>query len=705
MLKQQAYEGVFCLEHEIPLTALETGARAAVTNIDAAEPVRARLAQIGLREGTALSCRLKGKQIAAFEIQGAVYALREETCAQIKVLPEQSPPPAQTYLLTGNPNVGKSTLFNALTGLRQHTGNWCGKTVAAAEGMLREAEVPVRLIDTPGTCSVFSDTAEEAAAREMICTVPHSCIFCVADAACMERGLTLVLELLRLHRHVVLCVNMMDEAKRRHIRIDLEQLSAALHIPVLGISAHDKRSLAGLPAAAAQICSAEPLTPKLPDASEFAKITAECAAEAKFLCKSAVSVQGDPQKTEMRIDRLLTGKALRIPLMCLLLLVTFWITLIGADYPSQMLARGFELLCGGCMSLAETLHCPGWLSGALVDGMLRGVGWVVAVMLPPMCIFFPLFTLLEDSGILPRIAFNMDGAFARCKACGKQCLTMTMGFGCNAVGVTECRIIQSRRERMIAILTNALVPCNGRFPALLAVTGVYLAGSGAGAGLRSAGILTLLILLGVGMTLAASSVLGRTVLRGDRSLTVLELPPYRKPRVVQVLVRAFLDRTLRVLGRAVVTAAPVSLLIWLMANVTLGGENLLTRLGAVLDPVGMVFGLDGIILLGFLLGSPANEMILPVTVTAYLGARTLTDFGTQTALSGILAANGWTTQTACCFLLLMLFHAPCATTILTIYRETGSRRWTAAAVLLPVALGLTLCALLHAAWTLLNILI
>ncbi len=380
--------------------------------------------------------------------------------------------------------------------------------------------------------------------------------------------------------------------------------------------------------------------------------------------------------------------------MLLMLLLIFWLTMTGANYPSELLSHLFAWICLRLHALADHAELPVWLSGAVIDGILRGTGWVVSVMLPPMLIFFPLFTLLEDTGILPRIAFNLDHCCAKCGACGKQALTMTMGFGCNAVGVTECRIISSRRERLIAILTNALVPCNGRFPSLLAIITVFFARDGAFASLQAAVIMTMLIILSVFVTMRASSLLGKTVLRGQPSAFVLELPPYRKPQIAQIIVRSVLDRTVFVLGRAVMTAAPVSLLIWILANCSFGGKTILQQISALLAPIGNLIGLDGVILLAFLLGLPANEIVLPVAVTAYLGASALTDYGSLSDLHMLLTAHGWTQATAICFLFFTLFHSPCATTLLTVYKETSSKKWTFAAFLLPTAIGLLLCGII-----------
>ena len=705
------------MTEEITLSALPAGARAAVTKISAGEEERRRLAQLGIIPGTALICRLRGPggSPVAFDVRGVTLALRKTDCDRITVRPEAR---AETvYLLAGNPNVGKSTVFNALTGMKQHTGNWCGKTVTGAEGICTQKGRRVRLIDTPGTYSLFSQTAEEAAAADAILHTPHDCIICICDATAPERGIRLALELLQLHCCVVLGMNLMDEAQAKRVRIDTEKLTALLGIPVIGLTAKRKKTVFPLLEAAerqANAASPEPLrfpaeieqqigdTPR-PQAitallqTEYApQITETLLMKAAEICRAAVTVPETAGARTRLADRILTHRLFRLPLMLVFLALIFWLTMKGTDLPSAWLLARSGDLCALALRLAESAGWPQWLSGALISGMLRGTGWVVAVMLPPMAVFFPLFTLLEDIGLLPRIAFNADRCFECCRACGKQCLTMAMGFGCNAVGVTGCRIISSRRERLIAILTNALVPCNGRLPTLLAVITCFFAGTSGAASLRAALLLTALTVLSVAVTFGCSALLGKTVLRGQPSSFVLELPPFRRPRVGQIIVRSVLDRTVFVLGRAVMTAAPVSLLIWVLANVTAGDSSLLLHAAGFLDPVGRLLGLDGVILLAFLLGAPANEIILPVAVTAYLGSSMLTDCGAGEAMHSLLTANGWTLHTAAAFLLLMLFHSPCATTLLTVRKETGSLKWTALAFLIPVTAGVVLCLLLSA---------
>lgn len=397
-------------------------------------------------------------------------------------------------------------------------------------------------------------------------------------------------------------------------------------------------------------------------------------------------------------DRLLTSKATGIPIMLALLFLIFWITISGANYPSELLFRMFSWIEARLWEWFA--GAPPFVSGLLIGGMYRVLSWVVSVMLPPMAIFFPLFTLLEDLGYLPRIAFNMDKFFKKAHAHGKQALTMCMGFGCNACGVIGCRIIDSPRERLIAILTNNFVPCNGRFPTMISIITMFFAGavaSGFCQSLVSTLILTGVIVLGVTVTLLVSRLLSMTVLKGMPSSFALELPPYRVPQVGKVIVRSIFDRTLFVLGRAVVVAAPAGLLIWLMANIYIGDVSVLSHCAAFLDPFARWFGLDGVILMAFILGLPANEIVMPIIIMTYMATGTLTEMDSVWELHTLLVSNGWTWLTAVCTMLFSLMHFPCATTCLTIKKETGSWKWTAAAFVLPTVIGLSVCFLITSA--------
>ena len=411
------------------------------------------------------------------------------------------------------------------------------------------------------------------------------------------------------------------------------------------------------------------------------------------------SKSGGYSARDRMLDRILTGKAFGYPAMLLLLLFVFWLTISGANLPSAWLSAGFTYLEGRFSALLFWLHAPLWLHDLLVLGIFRVLSSVVAVMLPPMAIFFPLFTILEDSGYLPRIAYNLDRPFKRCGACGKQALTMCMGFGCNAAGVVGCRIIDSPRERLIAVLTNSFVPCNGRFPAMISLICIFFVGisGGIGTSLVSALLLTVVILLGIGMTLLFSRLLSKTLLRGVPSSFALELPPYRRPQIGKVIVRSVFDRTLFVLGRAIAVAAPAGAILWLLANVHIGDASLLAHCAAFLDPLGRLLGMDGVILTAFILGFPANEIVIPIAVMAYTMGGTLTDVGDLAAMRDILTTNGWTPLTAVCTILFSLMHWPCSTTVMTIRGETGSLRHTLAAVLLPTLAGVAVCFLVAAA--------
>jgi ferrous iron transport protein B len=601
--------------------------------------------------------------------------------------------------LAGNPNVGKSTVFNYLTGSRQHTGNWPGKTVDLAAGSYEYQGRTCTLVDLPGTYSLLAHSSEEEVARDFICSGEADLTLVVCDATCLERNLNLVLQIRALTPWVIVCVNLCDEAAKKGISVDFDELSRQLMLPVVGASAAKGEGMSALQAAI-EAMSRQKETVQNPEEVCHSQSLSEGAVsglilQAERIAHASVSFQNpEYDKRDRRIDRIVTSRTWGIPIMLGLLLVVFWITLVGANYPSSLLSRFFGLGYDRLVGLAASLHAPVWLSGLLIDGVYQVLTWVIAVMLPPMAIFFPLFTLLEDFGYLPRIAFNLDHCFKKCSACGKQALTMCMGFGCNAVGVTGCRIIDSERERLIAMLTNAFVPCNGRFPSLLTVISLFfLAGSaGLTGSFLSALILTLVIALGVAMTLAMSRFLSRTLLKGKPSAFTLELPPYRKPQVGKIIVRSLWDRTLFVLGRAVLVAAPAGLIIWLLANLTMpGGSSLLLILAGWLDPLGRLMGLDGVILMAFLLGFPANEIVLPIALMAYLQTGTLVNADSLAGLASILTVNGWTWTTAVSFLLFCLMHWPCSTTCLTIRKETGSWRYTGLAVLLPTACGMILC--------------
>lgn len=624
---------------------------------------------------------------------------------------EQTNKRTVSVALAGNPNVGKSTLFNTLTGMNQHTGNWPGKTVGSAVGRFSYKDAEFTLTDLPGTYSLISTSTDEEIARDFICSDEPDVTVAVADACCLERNLSLILQIRSITPNMILCVNLLDEAKKKKIDVDLAKLSEILGIPVVGTAA---RSKCGLDEFRECLYSFKPrgdsLSPE--ESSEGAsspeerkKLILESNPE-DFIAK-AKEIYGEcvTEKSEhthlrdRRIDNIVTSKLFGFPIMIGLLGIVFFLTITGANYPSQLLANMFSLLGARFDTFCTYINMPESLHSALMDGIYRTLSNVISVMLPPMAIFFPLFTLLEDFGYLPRIAFNMDRAFRRAHACGKQCLTMMMGFGCNACGVTGCRIIDSPRERLIAILTNSFVPCNGRFPTLIAIITMFFSFGGSSS-LVSALILTAVIVLGIVMTLLMSRFLSSTVLKGMPSSFVLELPPYRRPRVGDVIVRSVLDRTIFVLGRAVAVAAPAGLLIWIVANCYIGGQSILSYCTEFLDPFGRLIGVDGVIIMAFILGFPANEIVIPIILMTYMAQGTLTDYSSLTELHTLLAENGWTNITALCTMLLCLLHFPCGTTCLTIKKETGSLKWTALAFLLPTLCGILLCFIVNSAYLL-----
>lgn len=571
--------------------------------------------------------------------------------------------------LAGNPNVGKSTLFNALTGLHQHTGNWPGKTVGVATGMHRSGGVCFEFVDLPGTYSLNGKSEDERIAGAYLSSGEADCTLVVCDGSCLERNLILALQVLERCSRVVLCVNLMDEAEKMGFRIDGEKLSERLNVPVILTSASDRSGQKRLLQQLHQ-------TALGPEQLRFP--VQDPVMQAQKIAASCVFVENKTRRSrQKRIDELLITRRWGIPIMLLLLFFIIWLTVWGANYPSRLLELLFD---GGYRLLHGSLRAwPGWLVGLLVDGIYATTTRVIAVMLPPMLIFFPLFTILEDIGYLPRMAFLLDRGMCRCGGCGKQALTLCMGLGCNAVGVTGCRIIDSPRERLLAILTNAMVPCNGRFPTLILLGSLFFPNVGT-AGLVAAGVV-----LGVLGVMAASGVLSATVLRHESSVFVMEMPPFRKPRIGQILVRSLLDRTLQILLRAIKVAAPAGALLW-----TLCHYEFLDPAAEFLDPVGRFLGMNGVILLGFILSLPANELMIPVIVMVMTGAASL-----GSAVDPEMFTTQWSWHTAVCMMVFTLFHWPCATTLQTIRKETGSRKVAATALMLPTGVGIALCAVLN----------
>lgn len=674
--------------------------------------------------------------------------------------------------LAGNPNVGKSTVFNALTGLHQHTGNWPGKTVSNASGYFTFNNLTYKIYDLPGIYSILAHSEEEFVARDFICFGGSDVVVIVCDAGCLMRNLNLVLQVCEITDKVVVCVNLLDEAKKKKIDVDLNKLSDLLGVRVVGTSA---RSNVGLDELLSNIdltfgesrkskkvrynqyvedaikvisdaiilddssinkrwvalnllrddellrdkiekelmidLSDEKIDNSIKQArtllldgditiSEIDDVLTESINnEASLISSKVVSyLNEDYAKKDRRLDKILTKKSTGIPIMIILFAFIFWLTITGSNYPSMLLQSVLFKFENVLFNFFSYLHIPNFVNEALTHGVYRVLAWVVSVMLPPMALFFPLFTILEDIGYLPRIAFNVDGIFKKCKTCGKQALTMAMGFGCNAVGVSGCRIIDSPRERLIAILTNSFVPCNGRFPILISIITMFLVGVEGGFWNSLLGVLILMMVIGFGifMTFVTSSVLSKTLLKGVPSSFTLELPPYRRPQYGKVIVRSIFDRTLFVLGRAITVAIPAGLVIWCLANININGGSLLSILSNVLDPLGKLLGMDGVILLAFILAFPANEIVIPIIIMSYMSTGNLVDISNLSTLREVLVSNGWTWVTAVSVMLFSLMHWPCSTTCLTVKKETSSIKWTILSIVIPTFCGVVICLIFNA---------
>ena len=653
--------------------------------------------------------------------------------------------------LIGNPNVGKSTIFNVLTGLHQHTGNWPGKTVSRMTGYKKIKGKVYEFEDLPGTYSLMVHSKEEEVTRDFVFSYNYDALVVVCDAVCLERNLNLVLQVLEVTNKVVVVVNLINEAKKKGIDIDFEKLQKILNVPVIGLNALKKDGINDILFALEEVLekdfpfynvkyddiiqeeidnisylvsdsfpinkrtvSLKLLTGNIKTNDKILKqkvlearnrlykkgikqedisvlVTENIIEECSKIALDVVTFKRkDYQKRDRVIDKIVTGKVTGILIMFLLLLCIFWLTIVGANYPSSILYNFFFSLEDKLVSFLYFFHIPDFIINPLIYGVYRVLAWVVSVMLPPMAIFFPLFTLFEDLGYLPRVAFNLDNVFKKCLSCGKQALTMTMNFGCNVVGVTNSRIIDSPRERLIAILTSSFIPCNGRFPILISIIIMFFI-FGMNNALISASILTLLILLGIIMTFAISKLLSKTILKGVPSSFTLELPPYRRPQFGKVIIRSIMDRTIFVLRRAILVSAPAGLIIWLMANINIGDSNILRLCADFLDPFASLIGLDGIILMAFILGFPANEIVIPIMIMGYMSLGYITDFDNIYDLKKLFLDNNWTILTALCTMLFTLFHFPCLTTILTIKKETGSWKWTLYSIVIPALVGIFLC--------------
>lgn len=555
---------------------------------------------------------------------------------------------------------------------------------------------------------MLTDSEEEKVAKDYISSGKADVTLVIVDATCLERNLNLVYQIMNLTDKVIVCVNLLDEARKKGIKINLEKLSTILGVPVVGTIARKKKTLQNLMVTTQKVCTnaISPTPNRIEECITDKDFLEKVFAKANEITSEVCTIENENyNERDKKIDKILTSKKFGIPIMILFFCLIFWITIVGANYPSELLSQFFSFLRPILENFFININTPSWLLSLLFNGVYKTVTWIVSVMLPPMCIFFPLFTLLEDLGYLPRIAFNLDKCFKKCCSSGKQALTMCMGFGCNAAGVIGCRIISSPCERLIAILTNSFVPCNGRFPFLITIATIFFSGAiYSGESLKSSLISTFIVFtvicIGIGFTFLISYVLSKTILKGSTNCTLLELPPYRKPQFGKILIHSLVDRTLFVLGRALSVAIPAGIIIWILSNIQISDISLLTYIANFFDPFAKLMGLDGYILTAFILGLPANEIVLPIILMCYMQTGSLVEMDNIHSIFNILSANGWTIVTAINVMIFSLLHFPCGTTLLTIKKETKSWKWCIISFILPTTIGIILCMLINGVFSL-----